>query len=58
MGRMEQKLWSFGTVRGLVVGAWGEISEDFKCLMDVMGEKKIEELEAQTARDVRKSVSA
>ena len=58
IGRMEQKLLSFGRVRGLVVGAWGEISEDFKCLMDVMGEKKIEEFEAQTGRHVRKSVTA
>ena len=49
---------NFGRVCGLAVGAWGEISEDFNCLMDVMGEKKIEEFEAQTGRHVRKSVTA
>ena len=32
VGRMEQKLLNFGRVRGLVVGAWGEINEDFKCI--------------------------
>ena len=58
IGRMEQKLLSFGKVRGLVVGAWGEISEDFKSLMEVMGEKKREELEAQTGMENRKSVTA
>ena len=58
IGRMEQKLLRFGKVRGLVVGAWGEISEDFKSLMEVMGEKKREELEAQTGMENRKSVTA
>ena len=56
--QLEQILLSFGRVCGLAVGAWGEISEDFNCLMDVMGEKKVEELEAQTGRDFRKLVSA
>ena len=37
---MESKLLSYGRVRGLVVGAWGEISEDFKLLIEVMGDKK------------------
>ena len=40
VGKMEHKLLSYGRVRGLVVGAWGEISEDFKSLMEVMGEKR------------------
>ena len=56
--RMEQKLLNYGRVRGLVVGAWGEISEDFKSLMEVMGEKKKEELDAETGVEGRKSVSA
>ena len=36
VGRMEQKLLNFQRVRGLVVRAFGEISEYFKVLMDVM----------------------
>ena len=28
-GNMERKLESFGRVRGLVIGAWGEKKEDF-----------------------------
>ena len=55
---MEQKLLNFGRIRGLVVGAWGEISEDFKQLLQVMADKKMEELEAQTGGGSRKSVSA
>ena len=55
---MEQKLLNFGKVRGLVVGAWGEISEDFKKLMQVMADKKQEELQAQTGGEIRKSVTA
>ena len=39
-GRMERKLQSFGRVRGLVVGAWGEISEDFKELLKIMAEAR------------------
>ena len=58
VGRMEQKLLNFGRIRGLVVGAWGEISEDFKQLLQVMADKKMEELEAQTGGGSRKSVSA
>ena len=55
---MEHKLLSYGRVRGLVVGAWGEISEDFKSLMEVMGDKKKEDLEAETGVEGRKSVTA
>ena len=58
VGRMEQKLLSYGRVRGLVVRAWSEILEDFKSLMEVMGEKKKEELEAETGVEGRQSVSA
>ena len=61
IGRLEQKLLNFGRIRGLVVGAWGEISEDFMQLLQVMADKKREELEAQTGRaggGSRKSVSA
>ena len=58
LGRMEQKLLNFQRVRGLVVGAWGEISEDFKKLMEVMSDRKKQELEAQTGAENRKSVTA
>ena len=58
IGRMEQKLLSYGRVRGLVVGAWGEINEDFKMLLQVMADKKQEELEAQTGGEFRKSVTS
>ena len=55
---MEQKLLSYGRVRGLVVGAQGEISEDFKSLMEAVGDKKMEELEAKTGGEGKRSVSA
>ena len=58
VGRMEQKLLNFQRVRGLVVGAFGEISEDFKLLMDVMSNQKKQELEAQTGVENRRSVTA
>ena len=58
VGKMEHKLLSYGRVRVLVVGAWGEISEDFKSLMEVMGDKKTEDLEAETGVEGRKSVTA
>ena len=58
VGRMEQKLLNFGRVHGLVVGAWGEISEDFKMLMQVIADKKKEELEAQTGVEDRRSMTA
>ena len=44
---MEQKLLNFGRVRGLVIGAWGEISEDLKNMMQIMADKKQEELKAE-----------
>ena len=58
VGRMEQKLLNFGRVHGLVVGAWGEISEDFKMLMQVIADKKKEELEAQTGVEDRRTMTA
>ena len=58
IGRMEQKLINYGRVRGLVIGAWGEISEDFKTLLQVMADRKQEELQAQTGGEFRKSVTA
>ena len=58
VGRMEQKLLNFGAVKGLVVGGWGELSEDFKMLLQVIADKKKQELEAQTGGDNRKSVTA
>ena len=54
---MEQKLLNFGRVHGLVAGAWGEISEDFKMLMQVITDKKKEELEAQTGVENRRTVT-
>ena len=57
VGRMEQKLLNFGRVHGLVAGAWGEISEDFKMLMQVIADKKQEELEAQTGIDNRRTMT-
>ena len=57
VGRMEQKLLNFGRVHGLVAGAWGEISEDFKMLMQVITDKKKEELEAQTGVENRRTVT-
>ena len=58
VGRMEQKLLNFGRVRGLVVGAWGEINEDFKMLLQVMADRKQQEIEAQTGGEYRKSVTS
>jgi hypothetical protein len=58
IGRMEHKLLNYGRVHGLVVGAWGEISEDFKMLMQVISDKKKEELEAQTGVDNRRTMTA
>ena len=58
LGKMEQKLLTFERVRGLVVGGWAELSVNFKMLMQVMVEKKKQELEAQTGMENRKSVTA
>ena len=55
---MQKKLLNFGKIRGLVVGGWGELSEDFKLLLQVMADKKKQELEAQTGVENRKSVTA
>ena len=48
VGRMEQKFINFQRVRWLVVGAWGEISEDFIVLMEVISNMKKHKLEAMT----------
>ena len=42
----------------MVVGAWGEISEDFKMLMQVIADKKKAELEAQTGVEDRITMTA
>ena len=55
---MEQKLLNFGAVKGLVAGGWGELSEDFKMLMQVIADRKKQELEAQTGGGNRRSVTA
>ena len=49
---------SYGVFRGLVVGACGEISEDFKSLMEDMAERKREDLEAHIGFKNRRLVSA
>ena len=54
---MEQKLHTYGMIRCLVIGAWEEISEDFRMLLKVMADKKQEELQAQTGGEIRKSVT-
>jgi hypothetical protein len=58
VGRMEQKLLNFGRVHGLVAGAFGEISDDLKMLMQIITDKKKEELEAQTGVENRSTVTA
>ena len=52
------ELLNFGRVHGLVVGAWGEISEDFKWLMQVISDKKKEELEAHTGVEDKRTMTA
>ena len=58
VGRMEQKFINFQRVRWLVVGAWGEISEDFIVLMEVISNMKKHKLEAMTGVHNRISVTA
>ena len=41
VGRVEAKLASLGTVRGLVVGNWGEVSEDTHVLLDAMASSRV-----------------
>ena len=40
-GPLVRRLESFGRVRGLVVGPWGECSKDMHSLIKVMGETKV-----------------
>ena len=48
------QLFNFGKFRGLFVGGWGELSEDFKLLLQVAADKKKQELvEAQTGVEHR-----
>ena len=47
MGRLEQKLISYGRVRGLVVGSWSELSNDFKELLFMMTENRKRIIERQ-----------
>ena len=46
-GPLVRRLESFGRVKGLVVGPWGECSKDMHSLIKVMGETKV----AAQARD-------
>ena len=41
VGRVEAKLARLGTVRGLVVGNWGEVSEDTHVLLDAMASSRV-----------------
>ena len=38
--RMLMKLHTFGRVRGIVAGGWGELSDDFTLLLQVIADKK------------------
>ena len=40
-----------------MIGPYGEISEDFKMLLQVMADRDQEELQAQTGGEYRKSVT-
>ena len=40
-GPLVRRLQSFGRVRGLVVGPWGECSKDMHALIKVLGETKV-----------------
>ena len=42
----------------LVVGGWGQLLEDFKMLMQVMVDRKRQELEAPTGIENKRSVTA
>ena len=41
LGRVEAKLVSLGEVRGLVAGAWGEVSDDVHGLLDAMATSRV-----------------
>ena len=55
IGRCEAKLLSYGRVRGLVVGGWGELNEDFKQLLEAISQSRHKLLENQAGSMTRKS---
>ena len=46
-GPVERKLEEFGDLMGLVVGAFGEVSEDFHHLINTMAESRVQKKERQ-----------
>ena len=55
VGRCEAKLLSYGRVRGLVVGGWGELNTDFKELVEAIAQSRHKLLENQAGGRTRKS---
>ena len=47
IGGVERKLLSFPRVKGLVIGAFGELNEDFRELLQKMAQSKLSQLEHQ-----------
>ena len=47
IGGVERKLLSFPKVRGLVIGAWGEINHDFQELLQMIAESRLKQLSHQ-----------
>ena len=47
IGGVERKLLSFPNVRGLVIGAWGEINNDFQELLQIISESRLRQLSHQ-----------
>ena len=41
VGKVEAKLVSLGSIRGLVCGNWGEVSEDTHALLDIMATNRV-----------------
>ena len=55
MGRCEAKLLTYGRVRGLVVGGWGELNGDFKELVESISQSRHKLLENQAGGRTKKS---
>ena len=47
VGGVERKLLSFPRVRGMVIGAFGEISEDYQELLQIMAQTRLQQMEHQ-----------
>ena len=50
IGRAEAKLLSMGTVRGLVCGNWGEVSEDTHALLNILATNRVRVAGPSTGR--------